>query len=218
MDPQFWHELWQANAINFHEGRANALLAKYWPSLAVPVGARVFVPMCGKSLDMVWLASQGYRVLGVELSEIAVRDFFAENGLTAQRTERDGFEIWTAGDIEIWLGNFFTLQPRHLSDIGGVYDRASLVAMPPSMQLTYAAKMIEIVPATAPILLLTFDYEQSQMPGPPFATSAAQVQALYSSALSVSEIDRRDALAARPDLAARGLTRAETPVFILRHR
>jgi len=218
VDSEFWKGKWRSNDIGFHEGRPNPLLARYWPSLGMAAGAPVFVPLCGKSVDMVWLAAQGHRVLGVELSDIAVRDFFAENGLEPERESRDGFEVSKAGQIEIWCGDYFRLTPQHLEGVAAVYDRASLVAMPPTMQPGYAAKLIEIVPPAAPILLLTFDYDQTQMSGPPFSTPAAQVHALFDHSRTVTEIDRRNALPSRPDLAARGLTRAETPVFVLRRR
>ena len=218
MDTEFWKARWRANEIGWHEGRANALLAAHWPALGLAKGSIVFVPLCGKSADMAWLAAQGHHVIGVELSEIAVRDFFAENGLDPKRTSQDGFEVSSAGGIEIWRGDFFQLQRRHLTGVAGVYDRASLVAMPPTMQPAYAAKLTEIVPEAAPMLVLTFDYDQSLMAGPPFSVPTARVEALYGQQFTINELERRDALASRPDLQARGLTQAHTPVNVLRRR
>ena len=179
MEAEFWKQRWNKNEIGWHEGRTNAMLAKHWPALQLATGSRVFVPLCGKTLDMAWLAAQGYRVMGVELSEIAVRDFFGESGLVPACGSRDGFEVSSAGGIEIWCGDLFKLEPRHLADVAGVYDRASLVAMPPSMQPAYAAKLAEILPPGVPMLLVTFTLDEAQPVGPPFSTPPARVRTLF---------------------------------------
>ncbi len=84
MEPAFWHKRWADNQIGFHQGQVNSYLQTHWPALGLETGSRVLVPLCGKSLDLVWLAGQGYRVLGVELSRRAVEDFFREHGLEAR--------------------------------------------------------------------------------------------------------------------------------------
>ncbi|MDX2158518.1 MAG: thiopurine S-methyltransferase [Hyphomicrobiaceae bacterium] len=206
MDPDFWHQRWQSNEIGFHEGRPNALLQAHWSSLGVGPGSTVLVPLCGKTRDMAWLAAKGHRVIGVELSDIAARDFFAENGLEPERVSRDGFDIRSAGGIEIWCGDLFALRPAHLAGIDAVYDRASLVAMPPAMQVPYAAKLAELVPGGVPILLIAFDYDQSLASGPPFATSPARVRELFEADFEIVELERRDALESSPNLKKRGLT------------
>ena len=81
MQPDFWHQRWADNQIGFHQSAPTPLLLKHWPALGITPGAQVFVPLAGKSLDMAWLASQGHRVLGVELSQLAVEQFFAEHDL-----------------------------------------------------------------------------------------------------------------------------------------
>ena len=210
MTPDFWKERWTSNQIGFHEGKPNEHLTRYWDTLGVAAGGRVFVPLCGKSLDMAWLAGRGHSVLGVELSEIAVRDFFAEAGITPTREHRNGFEISKAGDIEIWCGDFFTLQPHHLAGFAAVYDRASLVAMPPDMQTAYTAKMLEIVPKTAPTLLITLEYDQREMAGPPFSVPVARVRELFGGHCRTTELDRQDALPSHSNFSVRGLSRADT--------
>lgn len=218
MDAEFWKARWQSNEIGFHEGSTNAMLAKHWPSLKLPVGSQVFVPLCGKSADMAWLAAQGHRVLGVELSEIAVTTFFVENGLQPQRESRDGFEVSSAGGIEIWCGDFFKIEPRHLAGIAGVYDRASLIALPTQMQTAYANRMAELVPRGVPTLLLAFNYDQSQAPGPPFATPPEQVRRLFGDGFAIGEIESKDVLSTNQNLSKRGLSWAEEHAILLRRR
>lgn len=215
MDPDFWHRRWDKNEIGFHEGRANSMLTKHWASLGLPRGSTVFVPLCGKAIDMAWLAAQGHRVLGVELSAIAARDFFREHGLEPEVVARDGFEVSRAGGIEIWCGDLFKLQPSHLAGVIAIYDRAALVALPPAMQELYIDKIAGIMPLSARILLIAFNYDQSQAAGPPFATPPARVHELCSGRFAVTEIDRHDVLELNPNLKSRGLTWLEEHVMML---
>lgn len=217
MDADFWKNRWQKNEIGWHEGRTNTMLARHWPSLRLPAGSQVFVPLCGKSADMAWLAAQGHRVLGAELSEIAVTTFFAENGLKPKRESRDGFDISSAGGIEIWCGDFFKLQPHHLTQIEGVYDRASLVAMPPAMQPIYAAKLAEIVPRGVPTLLITFALDETQ-PGPPFSTPPAHVRTLFAADFEIAEIESRDTDEVSVNLRQRGVERMQQHAIVLRRQ
>lgn len=206
MDPDFWHRRWEKNEIGFHEGRANAMLEKHWPSLAMERGAVVFVPLCGKAVDMARLAADGHRVRGVELSAIAARDFFREHGLAPATTRRGEYEVYSAGGIEIWVGDAFALTPGDLGDVAAVYDRAALVALPAALQQRYVEMMVSCVPSAAPILLVTFDYDQSEAAGPPFATPRARVNELYAGSHTITELDSRPVLELNPNLKARGLT------------
>ena len=158
-------------------------LAKHWPALDVPEGARVLVPLCGKSLDMIWLAGQGHTVIGSELSELAVDAFLKENALAPDVRDANGFIVKSAGPFALWCGDFFALD-AHDVNAAAAYDRAALVAMPPHMQPRYAAKMAELLPTGAKVLLIGLDYDPAQMQGPPFNTSQAQRTRACSAATS----------------------------------
>ncbi|MCZ7593781.1 MAG: hypothetical protein M5U16_01845 [Hyphomicrobium sp.] len=147
MDPTFWRERWRNQEIGFHQPDFHALLQEHWPRLALPQGSPVFVPLCGKSLDMVWLAQQGHRVIGAELSELAVDSFFSERGLAPAMRQAGGFTIKSAGPYELWCGDVFEMPREAAGDVAGVYDRAALIALPPPLQGRYATKLKEIVPA-----------------------------------------------------------------------
>ena len=136
MQPDFWHQRWADNQIGFHQSAPTTLLLKHWPSLGVPAGATVFVPLCGKSLDMAWLASQGHRVLGVELSQLAIEQFFAENGLTPEIHESRYGTHYRAGGIEIIQGDAFGLDREILADCAAVFDRAAMIALPFTIRST----------------------------------------------------------------------------------
>ena len=131
MDPSFWHDRWENQDIGFHQADIHALLPAYWPRLELASDAPVFVPLCGKSLDMVWLAQQGHRVIGAELSQRAIDDFFAERGLAPTTRASGSFTVKSAGPYELWCGDFFDLPREAVAGVAGVYDRAALIALPP---------------------------------------------------------------------------------------
>lgn len=217
MQPSFWHERWERAEIGFHKQEINMQLQQFWNCLELRAGQRVFVPLCGKSLDLLWLAGEGHPVTGVELSPVAVAAFFAENGLQPQRRMDGALEIWEADEIRILLGDFFALEPRHVTDCRGVYDRASLIALPPPMRERYARHLDAILPPGMRVLLVTMEYDQTRRPGPPFAVGEAEVRALYEPAHEVELLYVRDALSDESRWRDFGLTGLLEKVYRLSH-
>lgn len=215
MENEFWLERWQRGETGFHQDAVNPYLLHYWPELSCSPGGEVFVPLCGKSRDMVWLRQQGYKVLGVELSAIAVRDFFSENGHIPTHAVSGKFERYEADGICILCGDFFDLGKHDLEDISAVYDRAALVALPPEMRQRYARHLADILPPATQILLVTFDYPQAEMQGPPFAVSVAEVEALYGEYADIRLLTQKDALVQNPRFQQRGVSRMEESVLLL---
>ncbi|EKT4485481.1 thiopurine S-methyltransferase [Pseudomonas putida] len=176
MEPAFWQQRWANNQIGFHQAQVNPYLQKYWPTLQLAPGSRVLVPLCGKSLDLAWLAGQGYGVLGVELSRRAVEDFFGEHGLEADVQQRGEFEVWRSGDVELWCGDFFALRAQDIADCVGLYDRAALIALPAQMRAMYMQALTALLPANCRGLVVTLDYDQALLAGPPFSVGDAEVR------------------------------------------
>lgn len=212
MQPEFWHKKWESNQIGFHQPEVNPYLQRYWPDLAIPAQAGVLVPLCGKSLDLLWLAGRGHRVLGVELSQRAVEDFFREQQLQPQISEEGGFKVYRAGAIELWCGDFFSLTAANVAGCTALYDRAALIALPPMMRERYAAHLQSILP-TCRGLLVTLDYDQSQMPGPPFSVDDAEVQRLLGSVWRVEMLEQQDVLDDSWKFVQAGVTRLEERVY-----
>ena len=215
MDPSFWRERWKNKEIGFHQPEFDRALQKHWQRLELHAGAKVFVPLCGKSLDMVWLAQQGHHVIGAELSEQAVDEFFAERELIPTVRTAGSFTIKSTGPYEIWCGDFFDLPANAVADVGGVYDRAALIALPADMQRRYAEKMKAMLPAEARILLITLDYDQRQMSGPPFSTPRQTVLDLFGDRYECAQVVSRDVLVDHPHFKQRGLTALEGDAFVL---
>ena len=191
MDAEFWLDKWEKNQLAFHEGAPNRLLVAHFAKLGIPAGGTIFVPLCGKSHDMLWLRARGYRVVGVELSRLAVEQFFAENELTPTITRAGWFERFESDGIAILLGDLFELDDATLGKVDAIYDRAALVALPPDMRKRYGAYLIALTDG-APQLLVTFEYDQSVMPGPPHSVTEAEVGKHYDAQYQLELAETRD--------------------------
>lgn len=218
MRARFWHERWQQDQIGFHQTEINVHLQQFWGQLAAPEGGQVFVPLCGKSSDMLWLRAQGHPVLGIELSPIAVRDFFSENQLEPVISQQGAFERWEVDGLAILLGDFFQLSADDLAGCSAIYDRASLIALPPDMREQYAAQMLRIAPRHAKTLLVTLEYDQALAGGPPFAVREDEVRALYEAHYTVTHVRTLDVTNEMSGLRNKGVPKIEDQVFVLEPR
>lgn len=215
MEPVFWHERWARNQIGFHLPAVNPYLLRHWPGLGLAGGARVLVTLCGKSLDLMWLASCGHRVLGVELSETAIEAFFAEQGLTPQVHQQGEFKVFEVGSIALWCGDFFALQASAVADCTALYDRAALIALPPLMRERYVAHLNAVLPQGCRGLLVSLDYDQAQKAGPPFAVTDDEVQLLLADRWRLSLLEEQDILGDSWKFVQEGVTRLEERAYRL---
>ena len=213
MEPKFWQERWARNQIGFHLPEVNPYLLRYWPVLGLAQGAKVLVPLCGKSLDLMWLATQGHRVLGVELSEQAVEAFFSEQSLTPRITQRGVFTVYQADLIEVWCGDFFALDSEVLADCTAVYDRAALIALPPLMRSQYTEQLNNMLRPGCQGLLITLDYDQTQKAGPPFAVTDEEVKVLLGAHWSLQVIEKQDILGESWKFVQDGVTGLDERVY-----
>ena len=215
MDADFWHERWQQSNIGFHQAETEPLLQKHWPALDVAEGATVFVPLCGKSLDMVWLAGQGHRVIGAELSQIAIDDFFADLEIEPETRREAGFTVKTAGPYELWCGDIFELAASVTRGVAGIYDRAALIALPPDMRRAYAEKLTELAHGAAKSLLITLEYDQSVLSGPPFSVWGDEVERLFQANWRIAPLGREQTRALSPKFREHGLDTVGQVVYAL---
>jgi len=212
MEPEFWHKRWSSNQIGFHLPEVNPYLQRFWPQLGLAQGSRVLVPLCGKTLDLLWLAHQGYSVLGVELSEKATVDFFLEHQLEPRVSEEGAFKVFRAGGIEIRCGDFFALGAQEVAGCTALYDRAALIALPVSMRERYAAHLQNILPECVG-LLITLDYDQAQMPGPPFSVGDDEVRRLLGGAWRLEVLQEQDVLGESWKFLQAGVTRLDERAY-----
>ena len=217
MEPEFWHQRWESNQIAFHEGQVNAYLARHYADLKMAPGQTVFVPLCGKSVDLRWLADQGAHVLGVELSPIAVENFFAEQGLIPRTRKEGAFTIWENGHIRLLCGDYFALTPEDLAGVHVVYDRAALIALPPGGRVDYVAHLDRLLPGARRTLLVTLEYLQEQMQGPPFSVAEQEVHSLFGGA-RIERLGAQDVLADTPRFREKGLTQLLECAYLIENK
>lgn len=206
MEHDFWHQRWQEDQIGFHQQDINPHLQRYWPQLPLDSKSRVFVPLCGKSRDMLWLMSMGHSVVGVEISPLAVKAFFSENGMQPIVRHHENFMIYQVDGLQIFCGDFFALKPEDIGIVDAVYDRASLVALPPEMRVDYVFKLATLLPAKVQMLLIAFDYPQHEMQGPPFCVHQQEVEQLFGPWCNVELMASLDVLEQEAHFKERGLS------------
>jgi thiopurine S-methyltransferase len=219
MQPQFWHDRWHIGQIGFHQSRVEPDLERHWPLLRLAPQSRIFVPLCGKTLDMVWLRGRGHQVLGAEISAIAIEAFCAENGVLARRRASGAdMDVFEADGYVLHRGDLFSLTPEDARGVAAVYDRASLMSWPPEIRARYANALTALTAAGTVHLLVVMEYDPRQMSGPPFSVRAADLHELYGRHHAIDELSRHDILDDEPRLHAKGLTRLQQVCYRLVRR
>ncbi|MCG9543901.1 thiopurine S-methyltransferase [Vibrio sp. Isolate33] len=211
-NPEFWHNKWAANQIGFHLEDVNPLLIEFWKKTDPSYEKSVFVPLCGKSEDLIWLASKHEEVQGVELSQIAVRAFFSEHFYTPTVTQINGqHELYQFDELSVYTGDYFTA-PIQPVDI--IYDRASLVALPEEMRVQYVERLKQLLKPGGKILLVTLDYDQSEMAGPPFSVPKLEIDQLFAG-YKITLLNQDIADDEHPKIAKKGLSRFCEEVYLI---
>ncbi|CAA6799624.1 MAG: Thiopurine S-methyltransferase (EC [uncultured Sulfurovum sp.] len=184
MEADFWHKLWETNNTGWHLDDTNPLLEEFFPQLELTRNARVFIPLCGKTLDISWLLHHGYSVVGAELNEIAIKELFNVLALEPNIQKVGELTLYHAENIDIFVGDIFELTAETLGKVDAIYDRAALVALPKEMRLKYTALLKQITP-TVPQFLISYEYDQTLMGGPPFSISPMEIEAHYKECYSI---------------------------------
>ena len=206
MQPDFWLNRWRTAQIGFHQAAVDRHLKAYWPLLALPAGSPVFVPLCGKSLDLMWLRSSGHAVTGVELAPVAVESFLMEHGIPARRRVLEGFDAYEADGLRLFCGDYFNLTPALLGSVAAVYDRAALISWRPEARASYVEHLTSLTSPATQTLLIVVEFPQEQMSGPPFPVTRDSIENLYAKHHAIEELGRHEILELEPRLKARGLT------------
>ena len=191
MEADFWHQKWEKDEIGFHRSETNPFLVAHFDKLDLAEGSRVFLPLCGKTRDFAWLLASGYRVVGAELSEVAIQCLFKDLRVEPTISRLDQLSHYSAKNIDIFVGNIFNMSAKLLGIIDAVYDRAALVALPTSMRNAYASHLIQITQA-APQLLITFEYDQRLIDGPPFSINEEEVRHHYAATYQLKPVERKE--------------------------
>jgi thiopurine S-methyltransferase len=206
VQPEFWQERWRTAQIGFHQSAVDRHLQTYWPTLKLAADSPVFVPLCGKSLDLPWLREQGHEVSGAELSPVALEAFCMEHGIPVRRRVLGDIDVYEAEGFRLFRGDFFKLTPALLGDVPAVYDRASLISWSPALRASYVEHMTALTRRGTQTLLIAVEYPPAQMSGPPFSVTREDIDRLYADHHLIELMGRHEILDLEPRLKARGLT------------
>lgn len=215
MDLDFWHQRWQANLIGFHQDEINTHLLRYWPRLQLATGSRILVPLCGKSIDMLWLLEQGHPVVGIEVSQIAVEAFFEENRLSPEVHEERYGRRYVVDQLELLCADFFALEQADIGAVNAFYDRAALIALTPAQRPGYAAQLTKLLGHGTSGLLVTLEYNQSEMHGPPFSVPREEVYRLFDTAFTLEPLFHLDVLEENQKFREKGLSQLTEQAYHL---
>jgi thiopurine S-methyltransferase len=206
VQPDFWLDRWRTAQIGFHQTAVDRHLKAYWPLLKLPADSPVFVPLCGKSLDLMWLQTVGHAVMGVELSPVALESFLMEHGIPARRRVLGCFDAYEAEGLTLYRGDYFKLTQALLGSVSAVYDRAALISWTPAARESYVNHLTSLTSPGTQALLVAVEFPPEQMSGPPFPLTQGTIENLYARHYSIEELGRHEILELEPRLKARGLT------------
>ncbi|WP_430231929.1 thiopurine S-methyltransferase [Nitrosomonas communis] len=212
MEASYWHQRWQQGEIGFHESQVHPALVEHLSRLNLTKGARLFLPLCGKTLDIAWLLANNYRIVGAELSSIAINELFAALGLVPEITPVGALSRYSEKNIDIWVGDIFDLTSSLLGAVDAIYDRAALVALPEHMRNRYAAHLIVLTHAT-PQLLITYEYDQHLYDGPPFSVPEKELKQHYGGTYQLQQM-AQDQIAG----GLKGKVEASTVIWLLQRK
>ena len=210
---KIWESRWQEDRIGFHLKEVNPYLIKFSDQLLFQNPDRVFVPLCGKTLDLCWLTKKTNKVIGIELVKKAVLDFFTENNIAYLVRQEENFQKFTSKFIDIYLGDFFELKPEDTPPFKAIYDRASIIALEELDRRKYVNHLIPFLDPAGRILLITLEYNQNQMKGPPYSVPREEIESLFSPWASLKLLETCDVLDDR--FRKKGLTQLLEHVFLI---
>lgn len=210
MDPDFWLQKWKIKDIAFHQAEANPLMVKFFKAFPLAHASRVFLPLCGKTFDIAWLLSNGYRVAGAELSELAIEELFRDLGMKPEVTEAGKLKHYVGKNLDVFVGDFFDLSASILGPVDAIYDRAALVALPEDMRGQYTNHLMQIT-NSAQQFVICFEYDQKLMAGPPFSVDADEVNQHYSGVYRLNSIERAEVVG-----GLKGIVAAKEHAWLLR--
>lgn len=204
MNPEFWQNRWENNQIGWHQPKVNPKLMQFFDKLQLNVGqksdhtcSRILVPLCGKTLDIGWLAKQGLDVVGIELAQPAVEQLFHELEVTPDISKHGKVAHYHAQyseqNIDIWQGDIFDISAEQIGQVDAIYDRAGLVALPddePNYIRTHYSQQLVKLSGSAKQLLLTFDLDpEKHVSPPPFIVTPEMIQRYYGEHYQIELLD-----------------------------
>lgn len=186
----FWEERWQNDKTGWHNDAVNEHLKKHRNILFQNKAPTLFIPLCGKTLDMWWLYEQGATIIGVDLVRKALEDYCTEQSIQAieDTTKPDLFMLKVKNHTLIH-DDVLNVTSNKIGHVDGIFDRAALVALPLTLRQRYASHCLSLLKPGGKILLITYDSPVNDDQGPPFPVRKGTVEELYKDANSCKQVD-----------------------------
>lgn len=206
MELSFWQSKWRKGQTGFHMDEVYPQLKQYLGTIPLPERANILVPLCGKSRDLHWLHKQGFTVIGVEISPIAIEHIKNQDGESYSRYQKGSFKVYKRPQLQLWQGDFMKLKLSWLPPIHLVYDKAALIAIPPLERVNYASKITDILSTSGGHLFQqTFEYNQPEMEGPPFSVPRNELEDHYGKEFNIELLMEKNATELLERFGKRGL-------------
>ena len=215
---EFWHNIWNEQRIGFHRDAVHVDLIQYFDQLNCRAGDRILVPLCGKTLDMVWLAHQGLEVIGIELSAVAITAFFQEHDLAYECEQLSAdVSVYTAPQITIYCANIFKLDDALIKPCDTCFDRAALIALPYNIRQRYIDHIANFLKPEAALLLIGMHYPH-QVEGPPYSVTLSEIKSLFQSQFDYELLQEQHEENMPEHLQARGILDSYSYVVLAHKR
>ena len=213
-DREAWLARWREGRTRFHLDQVHPALMRYISQQ--PSGARILVPLCGKSLDLGWLKDQGYNVVGVELAEQAVSELFEQLEVEPTRTPDGPFEIWESPGLSVYVGDIFELTADLAGTFDALWDRAALIALNPTDRTRYAPHVSSFLKKDSSVLLSVLLYDQQKMSGPPFSVTDDEIYRLYAACQSLEKLQSKNVTSRNPMFIEAGLDTVTENLWLIK--
>jgi thiopurine S-methyltransferase len=185
----FWEERWKNGQTGWHNTQVNDNLVNHHQTLFHVKNPTILVPLCGKSLDMAWLAGQGASIIGIDLVQQAIEEYCAEQNLEPEISTTESCVSYAADSQTLIHANVFDVHTKDIGTVDSIFDRAALVALPLEKREAYALHCLSLLKPGGSILLITYDSPVADDQGPPFPVRKGTVEKLYSSATECVQLD-----------------------------
>ena len=213
MESQFWLDRWEADQIGFHEAEGNSKLPQFW-STQNKGQQEICVPLCGKTLDLRYLSNFGH-VTGFELSPIAIRDFFREWSVTPVESDRFGLRCLSARGVSLIEADFLALPTAFYESFTHIYDRAAMIALPPRLRGSYTQQIHRLLARGGEALVLTIEYPNGEIPGPPFSIDPIEIERFYRDGFEIAHLETENIWRSDSRLVQEGITALSSHIFRL---
>lgn len=206
MEISYWQSRWRKGKTGWHMDTVYPPLPTFWDDVNIESGSRILVPLCGKSLDLGWFVDHGHTVTGIDVSAKAIHHIMQQHPESFTKDSSHGFTVYRSESLVLWQGDYSKLPTDEIPTQDLIYDKASIIALPPEKRLDHANKHIELCSTHTQILLQTFEYEQSEMHGPPFAVHEEELKKLFGNRFKLTCIHEQSKMEELQRFKQRGLS------------